>query len=245
MSSIRIRFIRGDEVKFISHLDLMKTFESAIRRSGLPIAYSQGFNPHPQMVFGLPLPVGVTSEAEYADFELAEEICPDEFLERLNKQMPSGLKIDDAGIKTSRENIMATIAYASYDVLAESKMGITLIIEKTDALMSKPEILVKKQGKKDVRTIDIKQMIISLNIKDRGHESFCISMLLRAGSVANLRPELLISGINELTGSDIKVLKVNRKGLFVNKGQGTHPEKTGMSLFDEVATNPLDNDVLM
>src|SRR5690242_15350351 len=73
LANIRTKFRRSDEVKFISHLDLMKVFERAIRRARLPIAYSQGFNPHPGMVFGLPLSVGVTSDAEYGDFEITDD----------------------------------------------------------------------------------------------------------------------------------------------------------------------------
>jgi radical SAM-linked protein len=61
--SIRVKFERSQEVKFISHLDMMKAFERALRRAGLPIGYSKGFNPHPLMVFGLPLSVGMTSQA--------------------------------------------------------------------------------------------------------------------------------------------------------------------------------------
>ena len=109
MSSVRVKFFRGEEVKFISHLDLMKMYERALRRSGVPIAYSQGFNPHPQMVFGLPLSVGVTSESEYADFELEGNMDPGEFMQRLNGSLPEGIRIVDAAVKKAGSNIMAVL----------------------------------------------------------------------------------------------------------------------------------------
>ena len=115
--NIRAKFTRGEEVKYISHLDMMKMFERALRRSGLPVYYSQGFNPHPQIVFGLPLSVGVTSEAEYVDIVFSEDVEPRQFVEDLNRQLPDGLKILEANVKTSKSNIMATITKASYEVL--------------------------------------------------------------------------------------------------------------------------------
>ena len=102
MSDIRIKFIRGEEVKFISHLDLMKVFERASRRANIPIAYSQGFNPHAHLIFGLPLSVGVTSQAEYADIELTEELDPENFMLGLNKQLPKGLIIVAAKARNTK-----------------------------------------------------------------------------------------------------------------------------------------------
>ena len=73
MIRLRVKFTRGEEVKYISHLDMLKVFERALRRANIPIAYNKGFNPRPQIVFGLPLSVGVTSESEYADLEIYEK----------------------------------------------------------------------------------------------------------------------------------------------------------------------------
>ena len=113
LSDLRIKFIRGEEVKFISHLDLMKVFERASRRANIPIAYSQGFNPHAHLIFGLPLSVGVTSQAEYADIELTEILEPESFVTRLNKELPKGLIIIEAKARQSKVNIMASIGAAN------------------------------------------------------------------------------------------------------------------------------------
>ena len=67
MQRIRIKFNRGEEIKFISHLDITRLWERALRRAGVPLAYSQGFSPHPQLSFAVPLAVGMTSEAELLD----------------------------------------------------------------------------------------------------------------------------------------------------------------------------------
>lgn len=221
MNSIRVKFVRGEEVKYISHLDLMKAFERALRRSGLPIAYSQGFNPHPQMVFGLPLPVGVASEAEYADFDLSEPVDAVEFADRLNRQMPKGLKIMDARVKLSRANIMASISAATYeiDVISPDKCGNHDISEAVERLMKEEAVYVMKEGKKAAKDIDIRPMIYTLGIAERGSggDAAGIHALLSAGSKANLKPELLISAINERLGTSLKISKILRKELFVER----------------------------
>lgn len=227
LSSIRIRFLRGEGVKYISHLDLMKVFERAIRRSRLPIAYSQGFNPHPQMVFGLPLSVGVTSEAEYGDFEMAEDISPEDFMERLNHQLPAELRILDAAKKDTRDNIMAAISLASYEVkvLPIQEVEVKYIMEKLNSLMDMPSITVKKETKRGVKDVDIRPMIHSIELADDNmqNNTVVISMKLSAGSKANLKPELVIEALNG-AGLYVKIAKVHRTELFVDyEGQFKNP----------------------
>lgn len=159
--------MRSEEVKFISHLDIMRTFERALRRSDIPISYSTGFNPQPQIVFGLPLAVGFTSESEYADFQLTQYIDPYTFIECLNKQLPSGLEILDAKIKDDNENIMAAVGAASYIILVYTplELGINDIKGKICAFQKEKNIIVAKEGKKRTRNIDIKPMIHRLKIE--------------------------------------------------------------------------------
>lgn len=179
MSSIRVRFVRGEDVKYISHLDLMKAFERALRRAKLPIAYSQGFNPHPQMVFGLPLSVGVTSEAEYADFELTEDIQPDEFMRLLNSQLPSGLNVVEACIRINKNNIMASVTGASYKVLAcaEEKLNDQEIGKKTDEFLASQEIITGKETKNGLKMIDIRPMIRNFILESYGLNSIIAAPL--------------------------------------------------------------------
>lgn len=169
MYGIRVRFARGEETKYISHLDIVKAFERTLRRSGLPAAYTQGFNPHPQMVFGLPLPVGVTSEAEYADFEMERRTDPEEFTRALNFFLPVGLRITGAGEKRTKKNIMASITMASYCMLIfppEGGRSSRESLEKICGFIGNfggiPSIIVKKEGKNGPKNVDIKPMIHGL-----------------------------------------------------------------------------------
>src|SRR3712207_3307448 len=91
---LRVTFARGDLLRYITHLDLMRAWERAIKRAGLPIAYSEGFTRHPQLALAAPLPVGATAEGELMDVFLEERTDPGEFQERLAVQTPPGLTIE-------------------------------------------------------------------------------------------------------------------------------------------------------
>ncbi|MHB8064034.1 MAG: TIGR03936 family radical SAM-associated protein [Ruminiclostridium sp.] len=221
LANIRTKFRRSDEVKFISHLDLMKVFERAIRRARLPIAYSQGFNPHPGMVFGLPLSVGVTSDAEYGDFEITDdELSINEFVERLNAQLPQGIEILSAKARQSKRNIMATIAASEYVVVVGIKTECTekTIKSSINRYLSQEEIVVKKKTKTGIKDTNIRDMIFDLNFELQTCDTFNIikfTMLVSAGSKANLKPDLLIESLFGFLKLDFDIDRIHRTKLFV------------------------------
>ncbi|HEX2946703.1 MAG TPA: TIGR03936 family radical SAM-associated protein [Clostridia bacterium] len=234
MNSIRIRFTRGEEVKFISHLDLMKVFERAIRRSGLPMAYSQGFNPHPQMVFGMPLSVGMTSSGEYADFELVSEVEPAIFVQRLNEALPEAIRVTSAGVKKAKSNIMASIARADYimELFVREELSPDKAEQNFEAMMRKDTIPVVKESKgKDGRDTfketDIKPLILSAALEPMrdvrpGYEDFKSAFILkarfRAGNAANLRADLFIKALSEQAGIHAAASRLHRSALYTDIG---------------------------
>jgi radical SAM-linked protein len=96
MPKVKVVYAKGEEVKYIGHRDLMRAFQRAIRRAELPIAYSQGFNPHMKISWGNALKVGATSEHEEAELQMEGWVKPDEVKARLNKALPQGLAIRDS-----------------------------------------------------------------------------------------------------------------------------------------------------
>ncbi len=221
MVNIRAKFRRGEEVKFISHLDLMKVFERAIRRARLPISYSQGFNPHPGMVFGLPLSVGVTSDAEYGDFEITDENLPvNEFVGRLNAQLPQGLELLAARPRKSKQNIMATISASEYIVVVGTQYECTekSLRAAVQKYMAQNEIVVQKKTKSGIKATDIKNMIFDLEFELQPCGTFNIvkfTMLVSAGSKANLKPDLLVESLFQYLGAGFEIDRIHRTKLFV------------------------------
>lgn len=229
MIKIRAKFGRYEKVKFISHLDIMRMFERALRRARLPIEYSSGFNPHPKIVFGLPLSVGMTTESDYVDFQLCEEIKPIDFVKRLNSQLPEDVEVIDAKLFDSKKNIMALINGASYDVETSfcKDMDQERLAEIIRLFLEKDEIIVSKKSKSKVKDVNIRPLVHKIELKkvyfnfdncdqNLGNDNLVtFSILVNAGIENNLKPELFLEALKGLLGSDIKPVNIHRTGLYV------------------------------
>lgn len=192
-----LEFTREERIKYISHLDLMRTMQRAVRRAGIPIAYSQGFNPHPIMAFASALSVGVTSDGEYMDIRLSQPMEVSELLGRLNQALPRGITIKQ-GVEVDGKapSLMSLIERADYRIAAHDQEfdwqpGIA-------AFLSKPEILVEKKTKKGVSTINLREGVYEINTGGDGSRDLYLS--LKSGSRGNIKPELVIDKLLELSG---------------------------------------------
>jgi len=225
LSTIRVKFRKGSEVKFISHLDMMNTFQRAARRAGLEAEYSQGFNPQMQMVFGAPLSLGFTSEAEYADLSFAVEYDPKFILERLGRQLPPGLELLGAAKRIVKKNIMADISYTEYTFTIS---GAEDIEDLAELVMSYESLPVEKVRKGKARVVDIKPMIVRFYTK--GNTG---SLLGAGGNEKNLNPKLLAKAISARLGRDIEFININRSNQFV--------ERNG-AMFDPISTEAMETE---
>ncbi|MBN2566327.1 MAG: TIGR03960 family B12-binding radical SAM protein, partial [Candidatus Eisenbacteria bacterium] len=110
----RVRYSKGGSLRFLSHLDIVRTVLRAIAMSGLPVVYTQGFNPHPKLSFGPPLPVGSTGDAEFFDFELSRPVDSTEIQKRLDEGLPNGLVMRSVSPLSSRVSVSALAEAAEY-----------------------------------------------------------------------------------------------------------------------------------
>lgn len=197
----RIKFRKNGVMKFIGHLDIMRYFQKAIRRAEIPIAFTSGYSPHMIMSFANPLGVGLTSDGEYFDIELTESIASKEAVRRLNEQMVDGMEIvsfvqipDDKKSKG-----MSIVAGADY--LSSVKNGSLPenLAEKLEAFYAQNEICVVKKTKKSEKEVDIRPMIYKLECRDGK-----IYMRVAAGSVQNLKPELVTEAFVCYLGMDVE-----------------------------------------
>lgn len=220
-----IKFSKGKGIKFISHLDLMRSFERAIRRTNIPVTYSKGFNPHMELSFATPLAVGVWSGGEYMELKLDTEMDGEEIKYELNNTLPYDLRIHS--IKKADDyysSLMSIVDAASYEItlvnLKEIKLGESNISE----FLDKESIKVEKQGKNGIRTVDIKPMIYDLKFINAFEETSIIFVLAACGSKMNLNPELLVqalkTSLSENCDVEIRDIYKNetylkREGLFI------------------------------
>ena len=216
--TLRFKFSRGEELKYIAHLDILKVFERALKRSRLPVAYTQGFNPRQKLVFGLPMNMGLTSDSEYADIEFEHDIIPQEFIQTVNSSIPDGIRILDAVEQSIHDNIMNQITAARYEILFEIKNDSSQseMDDLVQSMLSKEDILVMKKTKKWLRSVNIRPWIYSLSACKKDINIFVLEAFLSAGSENNLRPDLLMEAFIHETGLLIKTLSMHRKALYAS-----------------------------
>lgn len=192
MAKYILKYGRDDRVKFISHLDFVRCFHRAVRRSPLNFEFSQGFNPHPVMTIAQPLPVAVTSECEYMKVGLVTELSETEIVSALNEAMPPGFMFYAAKEVFAKEIDLTKINMAEYIVEIECPAPGDMA-----RLMSHPELIVPKKTKSGVKDSDIRPHIFEAeNIGyDDGIQT--IRLIVSCGSAYNLKPETVVAAMEK------------------------------------------------
>lgn len=218
----RLKYKKGEEIKFISHLDMMKLFQRAVKRAGLPIAYSQGFNPHQQLFFSHPLSLGFTSEGEYGDFEMTEEIAPEDILRRLNQTLPRGTEILSCiKMKEGQINAMAAVQAVGYEVFLDKEIDFEDIKKGLLKFLSQSEIIVMKKTKKQMKETNIRPLILQASAQR--DEDIVKLQLLLSGGEANLRPDTFVEAFFSYLNKqpyNKYALRFHRKDLYSKTDRG-------------------------
>lgn len=212
MAEYRVCFSKGAKLQFISHLELIKAIERAIRRAGLPLVYSEGFHPLPKISFGPALAVGINSIDEYFDLRLLEEVNPVTVRESLNQTLPEGLEIIAA--KQCRQHakpLNAVINRAAYLIELEADQeDLPEIIKRCHELMSLPEIFVNRNDKNGQKLVNIRPWLHNLTTETINKQRMLINFTGEIGSGGNLRPNDILS----LIFYPVEILNIARIGLW-------------------------------
>ncbi len=211
MSIIRIKYQKGEQVNFVSHLETMRVFIRALRRTHLKCHYSMGFNPQMHLVFGLPLPVGVSSLAEYADLYFDEDYDIREVISLLQKEIPPGFDVLEGEYLFSKKNIMSDICEAIYEITIESTLTCQQIIEQVHELTI---IEIEKTRKKKTKIIDIKPMIIQLSANKN-----VMTLTCQAGNFGNLHPRIFLQAITQYIDKSVREVSIKRIALFTKRNE--------------------------
>ena len=200
---IRLWFARRGPAEYLAHLDMMRLFERSLRRADIPMAYSQGFNPRPHLVFALPLGVGVQAEAEIVDIETSEPVEASDLAARLDRCLPEGVSVKEAkSVIPSGKSVMGRVVRAVYRLSAPG------IGQAAEHLVRAVKLPVEKSSKGGTRILDIRPLILS--VKTEADEAV---FLVKAGSSENLRPDLILeamvlyAGLDRLAASDAAIVR--------------------------------------
>jgi radical SAM-linked protein len=208
------RFSKGGAARYISHLDLMRAMNRAIRRAGLPAVYSQGFHPHIVMSFAQALGLGYFSAAEYMEISLPEDCALQPAMEKLNSALPGGLAMSGAWpIPEGLPTLMASVTAARWRVeLAGPDAG--GLLAQFPALLQRDAIEVEKGGRSGAAIVEIRRGIHDIALSDG-----CVELMLSAGSALNIRPELVVKAA---LGSVDRIYAMTRLELYaMNHGRHT------------------------
>ena len=188
-------FEKMGRMSWFSHLDLQNTMQRALRRARLPVAYSQGFNPHPKLVFSSPLSVGYAGEREVVDVKFVREVSDDLIVSTLRPLLPEGLEILEA---FTAEAKLDDIKWAENDILIHCGGASDSDAEAITRLFAEPVIMMKK-SKSGEREVDICEMIKSLTA-EKTNAGITVTAITAAGNNVFLNPSYIAAAIKQKLG---------------------------------------------
>ena len=200
MQQIICRYTKEGPARWISHLDLIRALERALRRADLPLVLSEGYNPRPKLTFGPPLAVGVTSEVEVFALHLQSPLDPEEVSRRVNEQLPEGISLRQAWsvpLHLKRERF-GEIDAAEYLVRAQGELDPDEAGRLTAELLAKEEVKVERGGDRGQRWVDIRPWLLGLRLRDSGEDWVEFSLRVKTGSQGGVRPEEVLKELGLL-----------------------------------------------
>ncbi len=214
--NLRAVFEKSGRAVFISHLDLLRTMQRAIKRSGIPVWYSQGFNPHIYLNFPLALSLGVTSKTEFMDFAVTEACDSDILVDKLNAVMPEGLRIISVGEPVFANKV---IGFAEYKIEFKSETTSEYMMTALNNMMHMDTIEIDKRSKsKGTVRVDIKPHINILNTIVT-ESSLIVEVRLPAGLTLNINSNVFIDTFSELSKVNFKHVCVERTKILCVDGE--------------------------
>lgn len=200
----RIKFRKYGALRFIGHLDVMRFFQKVMRRADIPIAFTTGYSPHMIMSFANPLGIGLTSDGEYFDIELREAVNSRDAVRRMNEACVEGIEVLSIRRISDEKKMTGMTILAGADYLSTLRKGEFPSDWKDSFIrfMEQPEIRILKQTKRSEKEVDIRPLIYDWEI--RGNS---IYTKVAAGSVENLKPDLILEAFCNFLGLTFDSLK--------------------------------------
>jgi len=192
----RVTFAKGPQLKYISHLDLALAWERALRRAGVPLAYSQGFNPQARLQLASGLPLGYTSAAEILDIILDEPLGLTDFVARLRPALPLGLAVtavEEVDLKSPA--LQSALRQAEYRVNVETPLPAGELAGRIAALLAADRLEQQRVRKQRTETFDLRPLVGDIRLETVAEGQAVFWMRLSAGNQGNVRPEAVLTAL--------------------------------------------------
>ncbi len=194
MNEIRIFFEKTDTARFLSHLDLNRAFTRALFASQLPVWFTEGFNRHPHLVFGQPLPLGMAGERETLDMRMLEDVDGSIVVSQLNEQLPHGIRVVDAAPPI---HLHKDICFARYSMLLDAQYR-----DAFESFWSMTSIMAQKKTKRAVIDLDLKKEVQNLQFSIQ-NDQLLIDAVMPCSNACSIGPAVLLAAFKEKIGEDI------------------------------------------
>lgn len=204
---MRVTFAKGEEVKYISHLDLMRLWERALRRANTPLLYSKGYNPRPKISIAAPLAVGFTGRREVMDLILERPISPYDLATSARNQLPLAITLSEVEeVYPALPSLQSQLQSAEYRVIVTGREPEEQIQNRLTALLSSARLPRERRGKE----YDLRPLIRKLWLAEKREEEYVLGMLLRTGEHGTGRPDEVLAQL----GLADEVVAIERTQLY-------------------------------
>lgn len=210
-------FEKSDQVRFIGHLDLMRVVQRALRRSGLPICYSKGFNPHVMLSFAAPLAVGVSGLEELMDVAIDGLISETYFMKKLGPAMPDSLPLCSArAVEDRHPKLMAELRTAAYTAALQDSDAARAMADAIPMLLARKEIQTIRVTKSGEKQADVRPMLHELSA-ERAGEGILLRFRVSLTELETLKPDLLLKVLAEQAGVCVPQARLTRTALYAER----------------------------
>lgn len=205
VQKLQIRYAKRGRLRFTSHRDFCRAFERAIRRAGLPIAFSSGFTPHPKISYAGASPTGAASEAEYLEIGLTRALSPQQVSEALDAALPPGLDII-AVIESPPGSLADRLQASQWDIRVP-EVELEQLAEAVQNLLESDQVEVERMTKRGLRQIDVREAVVSLTTRRQHSDSdgcAILTVVLRH-LTPSVRPDDVLTGLRSVSGLSASV----------------------------------------
>ena len=203
-------FEKGERLRHIGHLDIMRSTQRALRRSGLPVSYSKGFNPHILITFASALSTGAVGRHELMDVTLDKPVTAEEFLSAMNAAMPPDMQLSFAKPMEDRHPaLMAMVCAADYELTIQDGEAARTLSRALSGFLAQESITAMRKSKSGMKECDIRPLIHDLRM-----EGNILTARLTLTEASTCKPDMLLTALSAFAGIEAPRVLVNRKGLL-------------------------------
>jgi radical SAM-linked protein len=219
-------FEKGESVRWLGHLDILRTFERAIRRAELPIAFSAGFNPREKLAFASALGVGITASAEPATIELTETVPPEELIQRLNEKLPPGIQLHSAEEipDSGSRDLLNSYDRAEFRVtcVTQDEPSLEAARAAASGLIARDSLPVEREREGKVKRLDIRPFLHAITADEVQNGRIAFTMILGIGMDGVAKPQEIVALMaNDVPG--LAVRRVHRERLLSRENPVNEP----------------------